>query len=116
MISSLGIPTTQQLFDACFLPEFLVLNLLQGVTPEANNLWSIEREERSPVYLSGFLHKERNKDIRRKSLQMKGIQHFKPTLPESMLLPNSPLPSLLLGLLSTRIPSLKSSKVVDLLQ
>ena len=63
-----------------------------------------------------FMHKGADKGRRRQYLKRRNIQLSRPTLSESILVLTSSLSSLLLGLLSTRIPLLKSSRVVDLVQ
>ena len=63
-----------------------------------------------------FMHKGADKGLIRQYLNRRNIQLSRPTLSESILVLISSLSSLLLGLLSTRIPLLKSSRVVDLVQ
>ena len=83
---------------------------------EKDDFHDIREEGRLMIVPLWILGCERNKETRRQSLQMTSFQYLKLTRPESTLVPVSPLSSLSLGLLSTRIASLKVSNVVDSLQ
>lgn len=63
-----------------------------------------------------FMHKEQASIWEDKNWSWEAFNVSKPTWSESMLAPISPLSSLSLCMLSTRIPRMKSSRVVVLLQ
>ena len=88
----------------------------EGYRENKKTTSELDAEKDDQYVFFEFMHKGADKGRRRQYLKRRNIQLSRPTLSESILVLTSSLSSLLLGLLSTRIPLLKSSRVVDLVQ